>query len=615
MSDALQRAYELAAARQPAAIAIDAPDRRLTFAELDAWSSRLAARLHSSPEPCAVLLPPTAGYYAALVGCMKAQRLALPLDPALPDARLAAMARDLGVRRCLTDRAGRERAAAFADVIDCDELAAAATSGGPPAAGVAAPVEALHRILTSGTSGSPTTVTIGRQAEVVHAQEMGPAYGYRPGALVANLGRHVNGAGINGFWRALLNGVGLLCFDLPRESFAEVYRRLRQARPDSLQGQPTLLEALAAACAGKPPLAVERLIVGGETLSPAQLRRIGALLPPGCLVSVNYSSTETMHVACHTAPLAQLLAQPRIAIGQPLPSRRVDLLGEDGAPVAAGEAGEIVVTSRHLALALEGPGAERFAADPGDAALRCYWTRDLGRWNEAGQLEHLGRIDRQLKINGVRVDPATVEAELERLPGVTRAVVVGVRDEHDRMRLAACLQREAARAGDDVLRATLAARLPPAFVPTQWLDVDAVPIGPTGKTDLQALQARAAAALRSTAEAAADDSPLLALLRAQWSAALRRPLGAVPGSFFDEGGDSLAAAVLVTALGRLGAGELGPLWVAQHPTLAAQMQALRREGARLLAALPGGAAAPAAAAADDAAAADRAEILRRIGWA
>lgn len=612
MPDLLRKEFDRAVRRAPSAAAIDAPDGRLTFAAIDAWSDRLAAQLTASPSPCAILLAPSTTYYAALVACMKAGRVALPLDPSLPDARLAPMAKALGASLCLTDAGKRQRAQAFAEVLDCgtaDPVQAAVAPAPAAAIAALAPPQALHRVLTSGTSGVQTMVTIGREAEVVHAREMGEAYGYRPGTLVANLSRHTSGAGINGFWRGLLSCAGLMACDLSRESFDRVYRRLQQARPVGLQGQPTLLEALAAACAGRPPLKVERLILGGEALTPARLRRIALLLHGDCTVSVNYSSTETMHVACFSAPLAQMLAMTRIPVGRPLPSRRVVLLGEDGAPVAAGAAGEIVVSSRDLALDIEGASsAARFGIDPADPKRRVYRTRDLGRFSDLGLLEHLGRIDRQLKINGIRVDPAAVEAEVERVPGVTRAVVVGVRDAHDRIRLVGCVQRDAAQAPDGALRAALSAQLAAACIPSRWVDVDAFPVGPTGKTDMQALLGRCAAALHDEAAAGAA-VPLRSLLRQEWSKALRRPLAANPGSFFDEGGDSLAAAVLATALARFGAGDIDPFWVARHPTLEAQARALGNAAAPEL---PGGA----SPGREDitTAAVDRDEILRRIGW-
>ncbi len=620
MKDTLRCAFDRAVACCPSATAVDAPDGRLTFAELDAKSERLARYLARQPfAAIGILLAPSTAFYASLLACMKARVVAVPLDPAVPDPNLAAMSRDLDVKRFITDAAGAGRVEGFAEGIDSETAGDMASDAGRTTSepGAHWPAQALHRILTSGSSGRRTIVTIGREAEVVHAREMGEAYGYRPGMRVANLGRHVSGAGVNGFWRVLLGGSGLIAFDVQHESFEQIYRRLQAGRPVGLQGMPTLLDALAAACEGRPRLdSVERLVLGGEVLSPAQLRRIAALLPARCLVTVNYSSTETMHVACYTAQMAEMLALPRIPIGRPLPSRRVTIVGLDDKPVAAGEVGEIVVASKHLALSIEGPQAmERYASDRDDPELRTYRTRDLGRINELGLLEHLGRIDRQLKINGVRIDPALIEAELESVPGVNRAVVLGVAEDGDRVRLVGCVQR-GPQATDSVLRAALWQRLPASFVPGCFVDVEAFPIGPTGKTDVRALEAHCGSVLAAqVAPNGGAESPLRAALLAAWSKALRRPVSVDAGSFFDEGGDSLTAAVLVTALAEVGAHDLGTLWVSEHPTLDAQERALA--GALRLppSAAPSAdvSAAPAAACAGPAAI-DRDEALRRIGW-
>lgn len=633
--DALYLAYVRAVRLAPHDRMLEAPDGSLSFAELDQRSDLLAARLAARLGPAAagalvgILLPPCRDYYVALVACMKAGAIAMPLDPASP----AGEAEPEDLVCCLSAEALQERAASLAawvcivaadqeSVQKDDQLPDHATDQASEHASVgeAGPgglPQALHRIVTSGSSGNRTRVTIGRSAMVIHAEELKQAYDYQRGRIYASLSRHTTAAGINFFWRVLLNAAGAQIVDLHQQGFDQIYDRMAAAGAVSLQGTVTTIGAFAAACGVRGPLeSVRRVLFGGESVPPSLTVQIAGLLARDCIAVVNYSSTETMHISVHTAPLASLCALERIPCGKPLPSRRVTLLGPDLQPVPAGEIGEIVVTSAWLALALEGPGlAERFYPHPEDPALRVYHTRDQGRWNAQGLLEHCGRLDRQLKIRGQRVDPLRVEQALDALAGVSRAVVLGLDRGEGQTELVACVVRDQALAPDLAIYAWLGARLPAACLPSRIVDLAVLPQLDGGKLDLAAIRLAAQVQIKAAAEPSdtgtGEESPLRQLLRQEWARVLGRTLAAEPGSFVAEGGNSLDAARLIAALGRLGWPGLDPVWVARHPTLAAQEQALLAQEQALLA--QAGGLTPATPQ-SPAPRLDHQAILRRLGW-
>ena len=633
-ADALYAAYRQAVELDPLALAVDAPDGRLSFAELDAWSDQIAARLRApAGSVVAVFLSPSTAYYAAVVACMKLGALVQPLDPATPVETNPEHLPELHF--CLTLRQLSERVRTLAPTLVCIEAEPGNEAALPPVSLQPTAARGLHRLLTSGSSGTPTLATVGRDAILLHRTEMRVSYEYCPGSLNAGLNRHTVAAGLHCFWRLLLSGCGLLCFDLRQESFEQVYQRLQTGAVISIQGVPTVLDALASACLDKAPLpSVRRLIFGGETLLPAQLRRIAALIPPESIVAYNYSSSETMQITVFTAPLAEALQLDTIPCGRPLPSRQVEVLGPDLQPVPDGEPGEIVVTAAVMAIEISGgKAAERLRVHPQDPDLKIYHTGDLGRWNAQGQLEHLGRLDRRLKVRGVRVDPYQIEHLLAQVAGVNQVIVAGVPGTQQRTELVALVVRDPEQAPLPVLEAALRARLPEAFVPTRWIDIASVPQLPSGKMDMRALEqlaraGRAADSEQSLPEPSLEAPPetaLAALLRQEWARVLGREVSPAAGSFVSEGGDSLAATHLVTCLTRLGVPELTPLWVVRHPTLAAQEQALvpwadilqaaALAGAEALTARPGPASAPAQKPRSATAQTlDRQTVLNRLGW-
>lgn len=269
--------------------------------------------------------------------------------------------------------------------------------------------------------------------------------------------------------------------------------------------------------------------------------------------------------------------------GRPTPSREISLLKANGQWLspedAGGDIGEIVVSSAFMAAQIEGPqSGERFYPHPEKPELKVFHTRDRGRWNAQGQLEYVGRMDRQLKLRGIRIDPLLVEQELERVEGVSRAVVLGVPGPQGRSELVACYLRNQSQSAPSqtVLQAQMQARLPLGSVPTRFFELESLPRLASGKTDLKTLESFCQKRLNSPAQLSSPKShqALKKLLRTLWAEVLKHPIPEEGGLFTQQGGDSLSATLLVTHLQRRGVPELEPLWVAQHPSLEAQVQAL-----------------------------------------
>ncbi|MBW8852702.1 MAG: AMP-binding protein, partial [Xanthomonadales bacterium] len=279
--------------------------------------------------------------------------------------------------------------------------------------------------------------------------------------------------------------------------------------------------------------------------------------------------------------------QGDILIGRPIANTRVHVVDAAGAPVPIGVAGELVIAGAGVTLGYHARPeltAEKFVADPDAPGATMYRTGDLGLWRPDGMLQHLGRLDHQVKLRGYRIETGEIETVLARHPDVAQAVVVLAERAGDAVLAAYVKPRAGAGLDPEALRAHVRATLPEYMLPGAWVALDTVPMTPNGKVDRKALPALSNAVPDAVEAGDADDGAALdAPYATEVAAAFREALGLphVPaqGDFFRLGGHSLSAAQLAVRLGRT-LGRSVPLRaVFDHPTVAALAAHLHGEDA------------------------------------
>src|SRR5436305_9793222 len=336
-----------------------------------------------------------------------------------------------------------------------------------------------------------------------------------------------------------------------------------------------------------------RLVVfGGEALDAASLgswlERHGEERP--LLVNMYGITETTVHTTWRRLRQSDL-ARPGSVIGRPLSDLSLYLLDRGGRPVPIGVPGEIHVGGAGVArgyLARPALTAERFVPDPfaggtvGEAiGLRLYRSGDLARWRRDGDLEYLGRIDRQVKVRGFRIELGEIEAALAEHPGVREAVVVAREDRPGDVRLVGYVS---SAAGTDpppqALAAFLAERLPAYMVPAAWVLRERLPLTASGKVDRAALPAPVE---RGEGGAyVAPRSPVEQVLAGIWEEVLERQRVGVEDDFFALGGHSLVAAQVTSRVLNACSVELPLRLLFERPTvaaLAAEVERLRGGGA------------------------------------
>ncbi|MBI4881551.1 MAG: amino acid adenylation domain-containing protein [Planctomycetes bacterium] len=565
--DCLSSLFALQARQRPQAPALLDGDGGVTYAELERKSLRIAARLARlglRPEDrVGLFLERSVDQVAALLAVLAAGGCFVPLDPAYPEERLRWMAEDAGVRAIITREGLCSRLPAGQALLlfaDDPSLAGEAPAAAPPApARLDSAVYLLH---TSGSTGRPKGV-LGTQRGVVNRLRwMWSAYPLQPGEVCC---LKTSLSFVDSVWEVLgplLQGVPALV--IPEEEARDarlLVAALARHRVTRITLVPSLLASMLALFedlgARLPDLRV--WTSSGEALPSELAARFHERVPGRVLLNLYGSSEVAADVTCHEVRPETLVAGARVPAGRPIANTTIRVLDEAGLPAPLGVPGEVSVSGAGLARGYhERPEdtARRFVEHVADAGTpeRLFRSGDIGRWRADGLLELLGRQDAQVKIRGQRVEPAEVEAALRRDPAVREAAVGARLREDGAAELVACVvpADPAAFSARD-LRAELLRLLPSFMVPAAVLRVRALPRLPNGKLDRLSLPLAAAGSEAERRAAPPENAEQRALLAVFERFLDARPLG-VEDSFFELGGDSIAAvealAEMEKALGR-----------------------------------------------------------------
>jgi len=569
------------AARDPERVAITAGGRAWTYAELAASTAALAGsipRLDAVPV-LAIHGAPSFGFITALMAVMRAGAAALPIDATLPPLR----------KRQMLDVAG---AAGVLDVggrIDPDLLTTErawaideTTGRGPvghiePGAGGlprATRGDAAYLFLTSGTTGAPKAV-LGRASSLDHFvgwQRERFAVGAED-----RVGQFTNlsfDPCLREIFVALTSGASL---QIPppgaRLSGERVFAFMAAAGVSVAHLVPSLARHwLRGADAVPDGLRTLRLtLFAGEPLA-RDLVAAWRALAPSTVVGNLYGPTETTLARFHwQVPDGDALAAypDPLPVGQPIDDTAAIVLAGDGRRAAAGSVGEIFIDTAFPSYGYldEGTNQEKFVAVDGIEprhGTSLFRTGDLGYQDDRGDLVVVGRVDSQIKIGGVRINPNEVAACLRAVPGVVDAVVAPTTDDRGTVLVAWYVPADRA-IEPTVLRRYLGQRLVPAMVPSELIATDALPVTANGKVDMPALR-RLCAAPGTPEASPGPPTPHQDLVRATWAQAFGLPAVASDEDFYRLGGDSLKATEIAARLARETALALDAQAVFDYPT-------------------------------------------------
>jgi amino acid adenylation domain-containing protein len=567
----------------PDAIAAIYQGRELTYRELNARAAQLAAQLRSlgcgTEKKVAIHLERSPEALVAVLAVLKSGAAYIPLDPSYPQERLAYMVQDSGAGLLLTESRIPRLKDCGIPVIDLDGVAWEETVEDVPVPVL--PQNIAYVIYTSGSTGLPkgVMVTHGSLARTYAAWE--EAY-----ELTTRLRTHLQMAAFSfdvftgDFVRALCSGGTLvLC---PRETLLlpeKLYELLRTTNAQFGEFVPAVLRELVEyAQSNGLPLDFMRLLVCSSDMWYAhEMERTRALTGPDTRLVNSYGLTECTIDSSWFEATDEGRGYGPVPIGQPYAGNNLYILDREMMPVPAGVTGELYIGGENLARGYLGqPGltADRYVPDPfaRTPGARLYRTGDRVRALPDGNIEMLGRADHQIKLRGVRIELAEVEAALAQHPSVVQAAVV-VHGEGSRKILAAYV----AKAGDvfldsSDLRAFLLERLPLPAVPSAFTILDRLPTTDNGKIDRRSLPAPE---FNVEDSFVAPRTPLEQILAGIWMNVLNVDKVGVHDNFFELGGHSLLVTQVISRIrGSLGL-ELPVGTIFEEPTIAGLVEKLR----------------------------------------
>jgi amino acid adenylation domain-containing protein len=569
----IPEAFATVVATGPDHCALLADGRSMTYAQLSAQADQVAqwllARgigrgktvgLYSNRSPEAV---------AAILGILRTGAAYVPLDTSYPSKLLQYIHDDCTPAAMLVQESLLQSKPPDLQW-NCEVLTLTPRlDGGNTGAAVSwpeiEPADPAYIMYTSGSTGRPKGVVVPHRA-VLRLVIDNDFATLGPHEVILHLAPLSFDASTFELWGALLNGGKLAVISNPYPSLDDIAAAIAQHGVTTLWLTAGLFHLMVDnRLDGLKP--VRQLLAGGDVLSPPHVVKALRALPQ-CRLINGYGPTEnTTFSCCYTIP-ADYAGDSPVPIGRAIRRTQALVLDDSLQPVSPGCDGELYVGGDGLALGyVNQPAltAERFLLRD---EQRVYKTGDRVRARPDGNLEFLGRVDRQVKINGKRVELDEIEARLRATGLVQDAAVVCPPGTAGQRLIAAFITGpEGATVDLERLRRALREDLPEHMIPASITQLDAFPLSPTGKVDRSRLplSTQPAAGTRGRAPANETETALIAI----WQRVIGRSDLGVDDNFFDLGGTSLGLMDVHASIRSQLASDISVVEMFQYPRISA----------------------------------------------
>ena len=548
--------FEAIAAQQPEAIALEFQGQTWSYQKLNTSANQIAHYLLASnvqaQDHIGVCIQRSPEAIATFLAILKIGACYIPLDPSYPLERLAMMIEDAELKLLLSDDSSNSLGTLACPCLHIHNPLIQEQSSQNPVSPVLDNTPA-YLIYTSGSTGRPKGVVLGHAGLANFVEQAIQTYGFQKSDRILQFASISFDAAVEEIYGGLCTGATLV---LRTEEMLQNYQAFsascNQHKLTVLDLPTAFWHQLTQHWSQHPteiPTDLRLVIIGGERALPSIVSLWQMLKSPIRLINT-YGPTEATVVATTYEILADhpFIPGEEIPIGRPLGNVSAYVLDERQQQVPIGVPGELYIGGVGLALEYwRQPELTQkaFIPSPFESHQKLYRTGDLVKQLSNGDLTYLGRIDKQIKIRGFRVELGEIEAVLLKQPDIKTCAVIATQDDQGINQVFAYLVPQSTERDNRTLCQELMRSLPAYMIPARLVWVDALPLTPNGKIDQRALLAKTDD--QPEALATHEATPLMEELQELWQSLLKQPVG-IEDSFFALGGHSLMAMQLHAAI-------------------------------------------------------------------
>ncbi|WP_036667671.1 non-ribosomal peptide synthetase, partial [Paenibacillus sp. UNC217MF] len=545
--------FERQAMLTPDLPAIIGEEGELSYRQLNEWAEQLGAELRrrgvGTDTIAAVMTHRSLEMAAGIIGVLKAGGAYLPIDPEFPADRIRFMLEDSRPQALLTFNKYKPLIAELRQDVSVLYFEDNPLQEEVPVKEQGCSISPKHSayvIYTSGTTGRSKGVIIEHGSFANTIQWKKRHYQFGPSDRALMLNPFIFDSFVTHFFAPIVSGAAVVMLsDQNSKDAAAIREAIIHHQITHLQSPPSFYSAMLENMSREDWRSVRSAVVAGEAVGMPLIRRLKAMNPEMQLMN-EYGPTENTVVT--TA--VELSEETAVSIGRPIPNTRVYIVNAQGRLSPFGVPGELCIAGLGLARGYANQPeltAAKFVSDPFVPGERMYRTGDWARWLPDGTLEYLGRIDHQVKIRGNRIELGDIEAHLLTLPGISEAVVTVINGSEGSASLCAYFVADRDYTAKE-LRQRLGFALPSYMIPSYFVPMLQMPLTVNGKLDRRALPHPEGSNLAESGSYSAPRSDAEQKMVELWQEVLDvRPIG-VRDDFFERGGHSLKATVLVSRM-------------------------------------------------------------------
>ena len=553
--------------RSGSRIAVEYGEKAVSYSQLEKRFSRVAdlitAKGIKKGEFIGIYIEDRIDFIAVLIGILKAGCVFVPLDAGLPIKRVEKILQLTEVRILFSDTLhyeqllenttviekkieiiplafpldiGRNKQSKNRDISEYDRE------------------DKIYVYCTSGSSGEPKAI-LGKNKSLLHFINWEiQTFNIGSGTRVTQLTTPAFDAFLRDVFVPLFTG-GTVCVPENREitvNGGELSRWIETSRVELMHSVPSLFRILSRQRLKESDFCrLKYVLLSGEKINTHDLENWYNTFGERIQLVNLYGPTETTMIKTFYFIKKEDIEKGTIPIGKPMKGAQVILFDKNMKICSRGTVGEIYIRTPYRTFGYYNNGRlnrRRFIPNPatGNTDDLLYKTGDLGRELEDGNIEFIGRIDRQIKINGVRIEPGEIEHVIQTYPGVTDAVVISVESRRGENLLGAFFASEK-KIDQTRVREYLFSLLPDYMVPPYILQMAEIPLLPNGKIDRNELKA-VSRKLQLENEYKPPQNPVEQKLVEIWQDILEVEKPGVTDDFFELGGRSLGIVKLASEI-------------------------------------------------------------------